>query len=634
MKKFLRMLVLPTAAIALLLVWQVESFADAWFGPPKVNVFMDGDTGQYRGDYTIKQYDEGDDLRSILEVLPEPLDNKPSKYTFKLHAHTKAFKGSGSAVETKTSSRAEIISLPIHVSPDSDCGVTLNVFFTPHIIDKTRSTYNSVGGLGPLFGNISNDPVNVDKFLAKTGSTGIIKRDGVPYKNWNDIVNDKPNSNKRKAVLGPIGDTTDVNENTTFLVQSFNTGTITADLADHITAFLEVISDGITNGNPGVSGNMEFETYLTVIAEIIAIPKSTVTAPYVSQNVTVDGKLSESAWDIATDISKVLYGTTDNTAKFGVLWDSYYLYVGVKVLDDNLYNDSRLLLPLYSGELFDDDCVAIFIDGDHSRDTNSNYDEHDRFFLKGWKNDGLDGYNAKGVLHGWATTPDGYSIEMAIPWTNLGITPTAGKPPIGFSVGYNDDDNGGVHEGSVVWQGTANNWTNTSALGDIVLGEAPSQRPQIINDLVTFEPIKSTYETISNTPCCGDGFVEQFSFDARLTNKSGVAIPFSDLVVKVQELTNGNLLQNADDGAGGAGASLTVPVPEEGGYADGVLSKGESVDVPFIICLKKKGSFSFVVDVLGIKGAASSQALETPQSTDTEPRRAKFSKGFFGRFRP
>lgn len=35
MEKFLRKLVLPTAVIAVLLVCQVESFADAWFGPPQ-----------------------------------------------------------------------------------------------------------------------------------------------------------------------------------------------------------------------------------------------------------------------------------------------------------------------------------------------------------------------------------------------------------------------------------------------------------------------------------------------------------------------------------------------------------------------------------------------------------------------
>ncbi|WP_347275599.1 carbohydrate binding domain-containing protein [Candidatus Kuenenia sp.] len=155
--------------------------------------------------------------------------------------------------------------------------------------------------------------------------------------------------------------------------------------------------------------------------------------------------------------------------------------------------------------------------------------------------------------------------------------------------------------------------------------------PEIINDLVTFKPIKSTYTTTSDTSDCGDGFVGQFSFDARLTNKCNSSL--NGLVVEVTELTNNNVLQNADGGAGGVGSRLTVQ--NEGDYADGVLSPGESVDVNFIICLTNSNRFRFVVDVLGSKEAASSQALEALQSTGTEPRRVKLHKrGFFGRFRP
>jgi hypothetical protein len=71
----------------------------------------------------------------------------------------------------------------------------------------------------------------------------------------------------------------------------------------------------------------------------------------------------------------------------------------------------------------------------------------------------------------------------------------------------------------------------------------------------------------------------------------------TNLLVRVATLSNGNLLQNADGGAGGVGSSLTVP--STGAYADGILSPGQSVDVPFLICLKQNKSFSFFVDVLG-----------------------------------
>jgi hypothetical protein len=75
--------------------------------------------------------------------------------------------------------------------------------------------------------------------------------------------------------------------------------------------------------------------------------------------------------------------------------------------------------------------------------------------------------------------------------------------------------------------------------------------------------------------------------------------PLSDLLIEVATLTNGNLLQNADDGPGGVGATLAVP--QVGKYADGILSPQEAVDVPFVICLKTKTGFTLVVDVLGVR---------------------------------
>ncbi|MCF6157754.1 MAG: M6 family metalloprotease domain-containing protein [wastewater metagenome] len=388
----------------------------------------------------------------------------------------------------------------------------------------------------------------------------------------------------------------------------------------------------LKNGNPTDISITDISTFGDTMTAIVNPPEYTV--PYVSAPMTVDGELDESAWGIVTDISRIVLGATDNTAKFGILWDSYYLYVGVKALDNNLSNDSR---SKKIGPLYDDDSVEIVIDGDHNRGTT--YDSHDRYFLKGWNNNGLDATGTKiirdlkrGVLHGWATIPGGYSIEIAIPWTNLGITPAPDKT-IGFSVGYNDDDNGGPREALVVWQGTGDNYKDTSALGEIVLGEAPTPRPEIINDLVTFNELN--HETTSDTFGCGGG---KFILDAKLTNKSDSTFLLSDLVIKVLELTNGNLLENADGGAGGVGASLTVP--QKDNYVDGVLSPGESVDVQFIICLNKKKSFRFVVDVLGVKetgqkvetvASLSSQDLElvtTPKSRITNKR------SFFGRFRP
>ena len=119
----------------------------------------------------------------------------------------------------------------------------------------------------------------------------------------------------------------------------------------------------------------------------------------------------------------------------------------------------------------------------------------------------------------------------------------------------------------------------------------------LVNDQVSVEPINSTFQTSPNTSGCPAGFVGKFNFDARLSNDSSPSL--SKLLVKVATLTNGNLLQNADDGPAGIGAILTIP--NDGLFSDGLLSAGEFVNVPFSICLKNSESFSFFVDALGMQ---------------------------------
>ena len=116
----------------------------------------------------------------------------------------------------------------------------------------------------------------------------------------------------------------------------------------------------------------------------------------------------------------------------------------------------------------------------------------------------------------------------------------------------------------------------------------------IVDELVTFIPIESTFNSSPNTAACPTGFIGEFNFSARLTDKES-SPSISKLVANVTTLTNGNLLRNADGGPGGIGNTLTIPRAEN--FSDGVLSPGEFVDVPFSICLKNQESFNFFVDV-------------------------------------
>jgi len=119
---------------------------------------------------------------------------------------------------------------------------------------------------------------------------------------------------------------------------------------------------------------------------------------------------------------------------------------------------------------------------------------------------------------------------------------------------------------------------------------------QIVNRRVELNPIESTFTVSLDTNGCPDGFVAKFSFDASLINASEMSI--AGLEVKVATLTNGNLLQNANGRPAGIG--VTLAIPNEDDFSDGILNPGESVDVPFSICLKELKPFGFFVDVLGV----------------------------------
>jgi len=121
--------------------------------------------------------------------------------------------------------------------------------------------------------------------------------------------------------------------------------------------------------------------------------------------------------------------------------------------------------------------------------------------------------------------------------------------------------------------------------------------PQRVNSLVSFVPLSSYHTTADTTGCPATVASGKFTFSARLTNSRAPGV-LGSLLVEVQTLTNGNLLQNAQGEPGGVGARL--PVPLTGRLADSRLGVTEFVDVPFVICLANREKFSFFVNVLGV----------------------------------
>jgi hypothetical protein len=185
----------------------------------------------------------------------------------------------------------------------------------------------------------------------------------------------------------------------------------------------------------------------------------------------IDGDLTEYTLSYNSNILASGTGPINNTVTWGALWDTYNLYLGVKVVDAVVEG---------SGNPWDNDAIEYYIDGNH--DSDGQYDsEFDTQLIQDFfsnstvdtalwiKADGvpLTNWSAK-----WKATADGYNVELRLGWDGFQFAPGKGRT-IGFSLGNNDSDNGIGRDYQSVWYGTLDNWSNTALLGDLQLAGGP-----------------------------------------------------------------------------------------------------------------------------------------------------------------
>lgn len=127
-----------------------------------------------------------------------------------------------------------------------------------------------------------------------------------------------------------------------------------------------------------------------------------------------------------------------------------------------------------------------------------------------------------------------------------------------------------------------------------------SAAPAKVNSSLTFVLLPATFSTTTSVPSqcpTGTTWAGAFSFQGLLAVKAGQAT-LEALKTQTVTLSGGNVLLLADGGAAGAvGTQYTFP--EVGQFSDEELAAGESLPVPFVMCLKTFNKFAFFVDVLG-----------------------------------
>jgi hypothetical protein len=132
--------------------------------------------------------------------------------------------------------------------------------------------------------------------------------------------------------------------------------------------------------------------------------------------------------------------------------------------------------------------------------------------------------------------------------------------------------------------------------GRVNMNDAISASLQnVLNPLITFDPMEATFTTIVDAPECPIGFLGKFTFEAEVMNVSRFTL--SNLSAQVVTLTNENLLLTAKRLPGGTWTRVLFP--RTGDFFQGALAPGRSARVPFEICLKRIERFELFVDVMG-----------------------------------
>ena len=230
-------------------------------------------------------------------------------------------------------------------------------------------------------------------------------------------------------------------------------------------------SDGLLAGTPGVQGAYNFSVRATdsdatpdsdtqALSLVVGAPAAnTLLTSKTLSPIAIDGNLNESVWNLTNTATRTNIGTSNNTVKFGTLWDSTYLYVAAQITDSTIRKDST--------NLWDDDAIEIFIDSKHDRESVFNSDDR-QIIVDSNGNLFEQGGRSNGIQKAVQKNTAGYTVELAIPWANLGLT-AAENLSIGFDFANDDDDNGGDRDSQQVWQNADVRNLSPNQFGNLLL---------------------------------------------------------------------------------------------------------------------------------------------------------------------
>jgi len=259
----------------------------------------------------------------------------------------------------------------------------------------------------------------------------------------------------------------------------------------------------------------------------------------IAEPIVPDGSLSE--WAGADTVS---FAGSDNTAAVSLTWDEDNLYLGFDVTDTNLQasgTDEADSLHL-------DDSIEIYLDTEHNGGAAMQVDDyHFIINLNGalvddqgtgsgknysWTSHINYAIDLDGTLNDDSDTDNGYVVEVAIPWSDIGGAPVTGEV-MGLDLAVNDND--GTEVQSFDWC-NIDSWAVPDGWGDMtfVVENLDSNTVHIADDItasrghsvtvpimiynateVACAGVKLTYDAsvVTVTNATGGDFTASFKFD-------------------------------------------------------------------------------------------------------------------------
>ena len=179
----------------------------------------------------------------------------------------------------------------------------------------------------------------------------------------------------------------------------------------------------------------------------------------------------------------------DLSAEIWSMWTADTLYLAFRVRDEAVLNDSA--------QVWHDDEIEIGLDSLHDHASGGADDHQFTVNPDGRRSD----FGSPTTVFQAAVrvTSGGYNVEVAIPASLLGGGPLTERRRIGITFGLHDDDDGGVWDSHLIWEGARTN-ESSAEYGNLYLAGSFSGPTPVPSATPTHTPSATATLTATPTP--------------------------------------------------------------------------------------------------------------------------------------